>query len=905
MDLTFYIAALLILIIFLVAFIAFQIIRQITNIPIVRATMALRDRSEMPQHLQGAFAEAEQQLQALGFYYSHCQLIDESTDSLSSQRWLLIYRHPQQRCGAVISSSLRLGQGKPYSIEFTAYDCSGKLLSTTNGFAHNLIRGFPDYILIDAYTAKLEQQWQTHRTAMYEHIEQPAIFNPLEAVTISEQFHHRYLNYLHETGWIKALDDKRYRFRIFPGLKYALQIMRGERRVAKLLKQHPQLAETGSIVPVPITADVEAYRRMEAVSQVRSLGWISKTALFIGSVILFCLVFGIAFSWQTVLIILLVLLFHECGHLLAMRWFGYRDLQILFIPALGAVATGKDDHVKVYQKVIVYLLGPIPGLIVGFGLFLFYQQSPSPLLLEITAITLVVNYFNLLPIMPLDGGQTLNILLFALFPRLQALFLLFSVVLLGIGAWYLNAPVLWVLVVLLTVAFFSQWHHANALVQLRKRSRDVVSDDEETRLTKIFGLLRESAYQKLPLAKKFQLAKYLLKNFSAPRAGWSVIVISLAVYLSVLVAPIAVLASYQMLPFGLITTGEEYAYEAPDWEQQLTDAETAEQRWQVLIDAGDWYYDIEDILAAQNYYQRAAQISKTFPANDIRKATVLYKQGLVAEENETARELLQQALQLQQQLLDDKHTDIADTLSAMVWTYDDVKQQRQPLEQALVIYQKADDLVKANQSLRTLAWLSEQNNEKNQAEAYLLKSLAISENAPEYTDFYWANSGLSHLAEFYLRYADYDKAITTLNRLTTLQQQQTQQEHFGFLYSQTLTQLGWSHLLKQDFANAQIYFEQAQQAYKLPHLSDGVDLSGLPLLLDNIYVLLKQHKHEQAQLLFEQLRLMLESSPNMELSDYQQRLQAVVNRQSDINKWPDLRQAAHLEVIEQLSQQSD
>ena len=57
-----------------------------------------------------------------------------------------------------------------------------------------------------------------------------------------------------------------------------------------------------------------------------------------------------------------VLLFHELGHYMGMRMFGYRNVRMFFIPFFGAAVSGQRTSAKSYQEAIVTLLGPLPGL---------------------------------------------------------------------------------------------------------------------------------------------------------------------------------------------------------------------------------------------------------------------------------------------------------------------------------------------------------------------------------------------------------------------------------------------------------------------------------------------------------------------------------------------------------------
>jgi Zn-dependent protease len=52
-----------------------------------------------------------------------------------------------------------------------------------------------------------------------------------------------------------------------------------------------------------------------------------------------------------------VLLIHELGHFLAMKAFGYKNLNIIFTPPFGAVATGTKEIRPPLKKSSSYSLG--------------------------------------------------------------------------------------------------------------------------------------------------------------------------------------------------------------------------------------------------------------------------------------------------------------------------------------------------------------------------------------------------------------------------------------------------------------------------------------------------------------------------------------------------------------------
>ena len=66
-----------------------------------------------------------------------------------------------------------------------------------------------------------------------------------------------------------------------------------------------------------------------------------------------------------------VLIFHELGHWMGMRLFGYRDVKVFFIPFFGALMTGEPRRVRGCQSAVVLLLGPLPGILLGFAIMWF------------------------------------------------------------------------------------------------------------------------------------------------------------------------------------------------------------------------------------------------------------------------------------------------------------------------------------------------------------------------------------------------------------------------------------------------------------------------------------------------------------------------------------------------------
>src|SRR5690348_9012590 len=59
-------------------------------------------------------------------------------------------------------------------------------------------------------------------------------------------------------------------------------------------------------------------------------------------------------------VLVAVVLFHEAGHALGMRWFGFRDVRMFFIPFFGAAVSGRPRGAAAWKDAVVSLLGPLP-----------------------------------------------------------------------------------------------------------------------------------------------------------------------------------------------------------------------------------------------------------------------------------------------------------------------------------------------------------------------------------------------------------------------------------------------------------------------------------------------------------------------------------------------------------------
>ena len=133
-------------------------------------------------------------------------------------------------------------------------------------------------------------------------------------------------------------------------------------------------------------------------------------------------------SWHAVLLLVSVIFIHEMGHFIAMKIFGYKNVNMTFVPFVGAYVSGEVVNFSKWNKLVVLLAGPLPGIIIGMVIFYLYNGNVDPGYLKAAIPFLLLNVFNLLPISPLDGGQFFETLFFNSNHMLQLVFLYISLI---------------------------------------------------------------------------------------------------------------------------------------------------------------------------------------------------------------------------------------------------------------------------------------------------------------------------------------------------------------------------------------------------------------------------------------------------------------------------------------------
>lgn len=234
-------------------------------------------------------------------------------------------------------------------------------------------------------------------------------------------------------------------------------IVEGERTTADIEKQ----------VPVIKPAKVKTTSKVGLISFAFKLfksAKVIKVAFAGASLAAYSWMFSLPFA----LSLLAALVFHEYGHIKAMKHFGMRTKGIYLIPFLGGLALSDEKINTRWQDVVISIMGPTFGLLMSLVSLILYWLTGHMFFAALASLNALLNVFNLLPILPLDGGHILKSISFSMDSRL-GLFLCGGAAAGGVWLSYsFGLALLGLLLLIGTVEIFIEWRlrHQSHLLPL-------------------------------------------------------------------------------------------------------------------------------------------------------------------------------------------------------------------------------------------------------------------------------------------------------------------------------------------------------------------------------------------------------------------------------------------------------
>src|SRR5216684_1022906 len=184
--------------------------------------------------------------------------------------------------------------------------------------------------------------------------------------------------------------------------------------------------------------------KLKGLAFLLKFGWAGFSALF--SIAIYSLIFG----WPFAVGLVALLFIHEMGHALVMKLKGIPVGGMIFVPMLGAAVFMRQMPKNARDEAEVGIAGPIAGALAASVCLFFALQSPHirSVWAPLAYFGFFMNLFNLIPIVPFDGGRVL-----AAIDR--RIWIVGFVVLIAIQIWQwviIHSTSIWLLVFILIAA---------------------------------------------------------------------------------------------------------------------------------------------------------------------------------------------------------------------------------------------------------------------------------------------------------------------------------------------------------------------------------------------------------------------------------------------------------------------
>jgi Zn-dependent protease len=126
-----------------------------------------------------------------------------------------------------------------------------------------------------------------------------------------------------------------------------------------------------------------------------------------GSMLVSIAAYSLIWGWRFAVGFVALLFVHEIGHVIQLRREGVAASAPVFIPFLGAAIWSKSLGGNAMAEARVGLAGPILGSAGAAALLPVAEATGNQLFRALAFIGFFLNLFNLLPVLPLDGGRAM------------------------------------------------------------------------------------------------------------------------------------------------------------------------------------------------------------------------------------------------------------------------------------------------------------------------------------------------------------------------------------------------------------------------------------------------------------------------------------------------------------------
>ena len=126
-----------------------------------------------------------------------------------------------------------------------------------------------------------------------------------------------------------------------------------------------------------------------------------------GSALVSVAAYALLWGWPFAAGFVALLFLHELGHVIQLRREGVAASAPMFIPFLGAVIAAKSMGRDAAAEARVGLAGPLLGSMATLVPLAVWLATGSDFWRALAYVGFILNLFNLVPVLPLDGGRAM------------------------------------------------------------------------------------------------------------------------------------------------------------------------------------------------------------------------------------------------------------------------------------------------------------------------------------------------------------------------------------------------------------------------------------------------------------------------------------------------------------------
>ena len=126
-----------------------------------------------------------------------------------------------------------------------------------------------------------------------------------------------------------------------------------------------------------------------------------------GTMLVSIAAYSFVFGWPFAIGFVALLLVHELGHVIQLRREGLKASLPMFIPFMGAVISARSLGDNALAEARVGLAGPILGSVGSAACIVIWHLTGNDIWRALAFTGFFLNLFNLLPVVPLDGGRAM------------------------------------------------------------------------------------------------------------------------------------------------------------------------------------------------------------------------------------------------------------------------------------------------------------------------------------------------------------------------------------------------------------------------------------------------------------------------------------------------------------------